>query len=63
MAVELDLKAAHHMFGLNYIIFRFLLLTLKSTKGYLNLFHQRVLGCIASARSASAALLLPLVEL
>ena len=22
MAVELDLKAAHHMFGLNYIIFR-----------------------------------------
>ena len=28
------------------------------TKGYLNLFHPR---CIASARSASAALLLPLV--
>jgi hypothetical protein len=35
--------------------------TLKSTKGYLNLFRWRVLGCIASARSASAALLLPLV--
>ena len=41
----------------------FLLLTLKSTKGYLKLFHPRVLGCIASARSASATLLLPLIEL
>ena len=38
-----------------------LLLTLKSTKGYLNLFRWRVLRCIASARSASAALFLPLV--